>query len=255
MKTQKAEFPADLHSVLVENLGLAIAEGALAPHSILRLDELEEQHNVSRSVVREATRVLSSKGMLESRRRLGTVVQPEQCWNLYDPQVIRWRLASSRRLEQLRALNELRGAIEPQAARLAAERASWDEGSDLVSRAARLWAAGQRGDRDEFLRLDIEFHAAVLQASGNPMFSQLHNLVAEVLTGRTEHGLIPQLPDHEALQLHVDVASAIQRSEANAAHSAMSRIVEQSTEEMGDIWSSHHQVEPTTVPQPPGQLL
>ena len=255
MKTPKAESPADLHSVLVENLGLAIAEGALAPHAILRLDELEEQHNVSRSVVREATRVLSSKGMLESRRRLGTVVQPEECWNLYDPQVIRWRLASSRRLEQLRALNELRGAIEPQAARLAAERASWDAGSDLVSRAARLWAAGQRGDRDEFLRLDIEFHAAVLQASGNPMFSQLHNLVAEVLTGRTEHGLIPQLPDHEALQLHVDVASAIQRSEANAAHSAMSRIVEQSTEEMGDIWSSHHQVEPTTLPQPPEQVL
>ena len=73
------------------------------------------------------------------------------------------------------------------------------------------------------------------------MFSQLHNLVTEVLTGRTEHGLMPHLPHHEALQLHVDVASAIQRGEADAAHAAMSRIVEQSTEEMGDIWSSHQQ--------------
>ena len=240
MKTPKAESSTDLHSVLVQNLGLAIAEGTLVPHSILRLDELESQHNVSRSVVREATRVLSSKGMLESRRRLGTVVQPEESWNAYDPQVIRWRLASSKRLEQLRALNELRGAIEPQAARLAAERASWDTGSDLVSQAARLWAAGQQGDQDEFLRLDIEFHAAVLLASGNLMFSQLHNLVTEVLTGRTEHGLMPHLPHHEALQLHVDVASAIQRGEADAAHAAMSRIVEQSTEEMGDIWAGHH---------------
>ncbi len=122
MKTPKAESSADLHSVLVQNLGLAIAEGTLAPRSILRLDELEAQHSVSRSVVREAARVLSSKGMLESRRRLGTVVQPEDAWNAYDPQVIRWRLASSRRLEQLQALNELRGAIEPQAARLAAGR-------------------------------------------------------------------------------------------------------------------------------------
>ena len=215
MKTPKAESSADLHSVLVQNLGLAIAEGTLAPHSILRLDELEAQHSVSRSVVREATRVLSSKGMLESRRRLGTVVQPEDSWNAYDPQVIRWRLASSKRLEQLQALNELRGAIEPQAARLAAGRASLDAGSDLVSQAARLWAAGQRGDHDEFLRLDIEFHAAVLKASGNAMFSQLHNLVTEVLTGRTEHGLMPHLPHHEALQLHVDVASAIQRGEAD----------------------------------------
>ncbi|MDN4644549.1 FadR/GntR family transcriptional regulator [Arthrobacter sp. PsM3] len=249
MNTPKAESSADLHSVLVHKLGLAIAEGTLAPHSILRLDELEAQYKVSRSVVREATRVLSSKGMLESRRRLGTVVQPEDTWNAYDPQVIRWRLASSKRLEQLQALNELRGAIEPQAARLAAERASWDAGSDLVARAARLWSAGQQGDQDDFLRLDIEFHAAVLKASGNPMFSQLHKLVTEVLTGRTEHGLMPHLPQHEALQLHVDVASAIQRGEANAAHAAMSRIVEQSSEEMGDIWSRHQQ--PGTPAPPP----
>src|SRR6478752_8624029 len=240
MQTPKAESPADLHSVLVQTLGLAIAEGSLAPHSILRLDELEAQHSVSRSVVREATRVLASMGMLESRRRLGTVVQPEESWNLYDPQVIRWRLASSRRVDQLRALNELRGAIEPQAARLAAERATWEAGSDLVAQAARLWASGQRGDRDEFLRLDIDFHATVLKASGNPMFSQLHNLVAEVLTGRVEHGLMPQLPQHEALQLHVDVASAIQRGEAAAAHAAMSRIVEQFAEEVGHIWSEHY---------------
>ncbi|WP_432398723.1 FadR/GntR family transcriptional regulator [Pseudarthrobacter sp. L19] len=135
----------------------------------------------------------------------------------------------------------MRGAIEPQAARLAAERATWEAGSDLVAQAARLWAAGQRGNQDEFLRLDIEFHATVLRASGNPMFSQLHNLVAEVLTGRTEHGLMPHLPQHEALQLHVDVASAIQRGEMDAAHAAMRRIVEQSTEEIGDIWSSSHQ--------------
>jgi DNA-binding FadR family transcriptional regulator len=246
MKTPKAESSADLHSVLVQKLGLAIAEGTLAPHSILRLDELEAQHGVSRSVVREATRVLSSKGMLESRRRLGTVVQPEDSWNAYDPQVIRWRLASSRRLEQLQALSELRGAVEPQAARLAAERASLDVGSDLVSQAARLWAAGRRGDHDEFLRLDIDFHATVLKASGNAMFSQLHSLVTEVLAGRFEHGLMPDLPQHEALQLHVDVASAIQRGEATAAHAAMSRIVEQSTEEMGDIWSSHHQADAAT---------
>ncbi|WP_426997028.1 FadR/GntR family transcriptional regulator [Pseudarthrobacter sp. N5] len=248
MKPPKAEPSADLHSALVQSLGLAITDGTLAVHTILRLDELEMKHKVSRSVVREATRVLCSMGMLESRRRLGTVVQAEDHWNLFDPQVIRWRLASSGRLEQLRALNELRGAVEPQAARLAASRVTLDAGSELVSQAARLWAAGQRGDHDEFLRLDIEFHASILKASGNPMFSQLHNLVREVLTGRTEHGLMPLLPHHEALQLHVDVASAIQRGEANAAHAAMSRIVEQSTEEMGDIWSSHHDAGPAAAP-------
>lgn len=246
MKNPKAELGTDLHAALVQRLGLAIADGKVAANAILRLDELEEQQNVSRSVVREAARVLSSKGMLESRRRFGTVVQPEERWNLYDPDVIRWRLASSRRLEQLQSLNELRGAIEPQAARLAAERASWEAGSELVSLAARLWSAGQRGDQEEFLRLDVEYHAAVLKASGNAMFAQLQNLVAEVLTGRTQHGLMPNLPHHEALQLHVDVASAIQRGEASAAHSAMSRIVAQSSEEMKTIWSEHQGGKPAS---------
>lgn len=241
MQTPKAEHPKDVPGSFLERLGLAIADGTLAPHTVLRIDELEAQYKVARSVVREAAKVLCSMGMLESRRRLGTVVQEEECWNLYDPQVIRWRLASPGRLDQLRALNELRGAIEPQAARLAAERVSLEDGSELVSLAARLWAAGQGDKQEQFLTLDIEFHAAVLKASGNPMFSQLHNLVREVLSGRTEHGLMPHLPHHEALQLHVDVASAIQRGEAEAAHAAMSRIVEQSTEEMGDIWSRHHE--------------
>ena len=106
------------------------------------------------------------------------------------------------------------------------------------------------GDQDEFLRLDVAFHAAVLKASGNAMFAQLHNLVAEVLTGRAEHGLMPHLPDHEALQLHVDVASAIQRGEAAAAHAAMSRIVQQFAEEVGHIWSEHH---PDTAAKAPRQ--
>lgn len=237
MKSPKAEHPEHLPTSFLERLGLAIADGTLPPHAVLRIDELEAEHKVSRSVVREATKVLCSMGMLESRRRLGTVVQAEDHWNLYDPQVIRWRLASSARLDQLRALNELRGAIEPQAARLAAGRISLEDGSDLVSLAAKLWAAGQGDNQEQFLLLDIDFHAAVLKASGNPMFSQLHNLVREVLAGRTEHGLMPHLPHHEALQLHVEVASAIQRGEAERAHAAMSRIVEQSTEEMGDIWS------------------
>ena len=108
---------------------------------------------------------------------------------------------------------------------------------------AAIWSPWQRGDSDDFLRLDVEFHAAILKASGNTMFAQFQTLVAEILTGRTEHGLMPHLPHHEALQLHVDVASAIQRGEAAAAHAAMSGIVEQFAEEVGHIWSEHHQGE------------
>jgi DNA-binding FadR family transcriptional regulator len=187
-------------------------------------------------VVREALRVLASMGMVESRRRVGTQIRPLSRWNVYDPQVIRWRLASEQRNVQLRSMNELRTAVEPHAARLAAERTSPEAASDLVGTAARMWAAAHGPDEDEFLRLDIDFHRQVLAGSGNEMFLKLHELVAEVLAGRTHYGLMPRYPHEEALRLHADVAQAIQRRDGARAQEAMVRIMERALEEMKSMW-------------------
>ena len=225
-----------LHARVVDLLGLAICAGELASKSVFRIEELEERYGVSRSVVREAIRVLASMGMLASRRRVGVQILPASEWNLYDPQVIRWRLASPARIAQLRSLTELRTAIEPQAARLAAIRAPLADASELMGLAGKLWAAGQADDPEAFLVLDIEFHRLVLASSGNEMFAKLNTLVAEVLTGRTNYGLMPRHPHNEALQLHVDVASAIQRGNPEAAHEAMLGIMERAFSEMSSIW-------------------
>ncbi|AIY02066.1 hypothetical protein ART_2467 [Arthrobacter sp. PAMC 25486] len=243
--TPNPEAPAGspreyLHATLVDNLGLAVVTGQLAPHAVLSIEELEARYGVSRSVIREVIRVLSSLGLLASRRRLGTVVQPRSAWNLYDPHIIRWRLASESRLEQLRSLSELRSAVEPMAAKLAAIRASFTAASDLVSLSAQMWAAGHASDMDTFLRLDVLFHDHLLEASGNEMFAQLNSLVTEVLKGRIEHGLMPHSPNAKAMQFHVDVASAIQRRDGEAAHAAMTRIVDQSMVEMAVIWAKDH---------------
>ncbi|KGJ80389.1 transcriptional regulator [Cryobacterium roopkundense] len=234
--TSNDTTPTSLHARIVELLGLAVTSGALAEASVLRIDELEERYGASRSVVREAVRVLAAMGMLSSRRRVGIQVLPAADWNLYDPQVIRWRLASPERIAQLRSLTELRSAIEPEAARLAATRAPLTNASALMGLAGRLWAAGQSDDEQEFLLLDIEFHRLVLSSSGNEMFAKLNTLVAEVLTGRTHYGLIPHHPATEALQLHVDVASAIQRGDGDAAHAAMLSIMDSAFTEMSSIW-------------------
>lgn len=226
----------DLHTALVEKIGLAIVTKVYLPHSLIHMADLEQSYGVSRSVVREVMRVLSSMGLVASKRRLGTVVQPESEWNLFDAAVIRWRLASDQRLEQLRSLSELRVAIEPHAARLAAQHATLDAASDLVGLSARMWAAAQGNNVDDFLELDIQFHSLVLEASGNAMFAQLHALVTEILVGRTIHGLMPSTPNHEALQFHVDVATAIQQGDADGAQNAMAKIVEQSIEETSIIW-------------------
>ncbi|MHA7276019.1 FadR/GntR family transcriptional regulator [Arthrobacter sp. HLT1-21] len=226
-----------LHASVIDQMGLAIGAGEWAPGSVMRIEELEERYGVSRSVIREVLRVLASMGMVESRRRVGVQVLPATEWNLYDRQVIRWRLASPGRVAQLRSLTELRTAIEPQAARLAALRAPLADASELMGLAGKLWAAGQDGDTELFLTLDIQFHRLVLSSSGNEMFGKLNSLVAEVLTGRTHYGLMPEHPHEEALQLHVDVAGAIQRGNPVDAHQSMLAIMERAMTEMSTLWN------------------
>jgi DNA-binding FadR family transcriptional regulator len=233
-----------LHARVLDLLGLAVCAGDLASGSVVRIEQLQERYGVSRSVVREAIRVLASMGLVASRRRVGVQVLPATRWNLYDPQVIRWRLASPARAAQLRSLTELRTAVEPQAARLAALRAPLAGASELMGLAGKLWAAGQANDAETFLTLDIRFHRLVLSSSGTEMFAKLNTLVEAVLTGRTQYGLMPRHPHNQALQLHVDVASAIQRGNGDDAHDAMLGIMERAFNEMSAIWETAPPSEP-----------
>ncbi|MEV0389497.1 GntR family transcriptional regulator, partial [Nonomuraea sp. NPDC050643] len=107
-----------LHAQMVDRIGRSIAAEELRAGDVLRLEDLQERYGVSRTVAREAVRVLESKRVVTSRPRVGVTVRPMSTWNLYDPQVIRWRLASPRRETQLRELAELRAAVEPAAAAL-----------------------------------------------------------------------------------------------------------------------------------------
>lgn len=239
MTTTDASAPlvslAGLHSRVLEELGRAICAGEIAPGDALTLDEIEERYGVSRSVARETIRVLEAQRLVVSRRRVGVVVLPPAEWNLYDPHVIRWRLASPDRAEQLASMVELRAAIEPEAARLAARRATSAEVGELMALAGQLWAAGEEGDGPRFLDLDVEFHSRILQLSGNAMFARLDGLIAQILVSRTEHGLVPEHPDAGALQLHVDAAGAIQRRDPDAAYAVMRSILVKAIDEIDTI--------------------
>ncbi|WP_433519226.1 FadR/GntR family transcriptional regulator [Nonomuraea sp. CA-143628] len=233
---QPSPAETGLHARVLDHLGTAICSGDVAAGSVLSIDDLVDRYRVSRSVIREVLRVLASMGLIETRRRVGIMIQPAEGWSVFDPQVIRWRLASAGRMAQMRSITELRTAIEPHAAWLAAERIDDNEASELVGLAAKMWAAGKAGDEPRFLDLDIEFHRRVLAGSGNEMFAKLQLIVAEVLTGRHHYHLMPHNPDEEALQLHTDVAQAIQRRDGERAREAMVRIMEQGFAEMKSLW-------------------
>jgi DNA-binding FadR family transcriptional regulator len=97
---------------------------------------------------------------------------------------------------------------------------------------------GEAGDRDSFLLLDVEFHRLILKSSGNEMFSKLDSLVEQVLTGRTHYGLMPTHPHEEALQLHINVAKAIQRGSPDTAHRTMLSIMHRTLQEMSEFWQA-----------------
>ncbi|MEV5532018.1 FadR/GntR family transcriptional regulator [Streptomyces prunicolor] len=203
-----------LHGRVLDSLGPAITAGEYPPGSVLRTDELAKDFEVSRSVMREAVRVLESMHLVESRRRVGVTVRPKAAWNVYDPQVIRWRLAGADRPLQLRSLTVLRSAVEPIAAGLAAKFATAEQCAELTECAIGMVANSRGHKLEAYLVHDVAFHRVILAASGNEMFARLGDVVTEVLAGRTHHEVMFEDPDPAAVTLHVQVAEAVREGDA-----------------------------------------
>jgi DNA-binding FadR family transcriptional regulator len=216
-----------LHRNLLAALGTAIASGEYAPGQVLTLDGVSADHGVSRSVAREAIRVLESMGMVASRRRVGITIQPAQNWNVFDPLMIRWRLESDDRAAVLVSLSELRRGFEPAAAALAARRADPHQCRILAAAASDMVMHGRAGDLESYLLADKVFHRTLLEASGNEMFRALNDVVAEILTGRTHHHMMPATPNPRAVELHDEVARAIRQRDEAAAELAMRAIIDE----------------------------
>lgn len=218
---------AALHFTLLDALGAAIVSGRLAAGHILTLDGVSAEHRVSRSVAREAIRVLESMGMVASRRRVGITIQPAQRWNVFDPMLIRWRLDHGDRAAQLVSLSELRRGFEPAAAALAARRADPNQCRVLAAAVSDMVVHGRSGDLQAYLLADKVFHRTLLEASGNEMFRALNDVVAEVLAGRTQHAMMPEMPNPAAIELHDQVARAVRLRDEQGAETAMRAIIDE----------------------------
>ncbi|WP_260600021.1 FadR/GntR family transcriptional regulator [Sphingomonas endolithica] len=223
-----ARLPADdgrnLTSSIVNDLGLAIVTQTYRPGEPFPTEaELCLSYAASRPVLREAVKMLTAKGLLLARKRAGTLVQPEESWNLLDPDVLRWMLQRAFSIDLLIDFTEIRMSIEPRAASLAAHSASGPQRRAIIDAIDRMYAA-DRGEEDA-LEADIAFHIAVLEASNNRFMRQFTGLAETTLRfsiRRTNE--YKGVPRASALD-HKKVADAIVGGRAQLAGTLMSNLI------------------------------
>jgi DNA-binding FadR family transcriptional regulator len=220
----------DLHGTVAFELGSAILRGVYAPAQVLpREAELMETFNVSRTVLREALRTLTSKGLVESRPRVGTRVRAREAWNLLDADVLEWYAHVAPPLAFALKLQEMREMIEPYAAGLAAN--AHDAGALAAIGAAHAAMATAR-NVDEWVRADLRFHLAVLAACRNELLVPLGALIARTLEGQLRVNAKRAEVFNAALPEHTVVYEAIARRDAATATSAMAGLLRMTRERM-----------------------
>ena len=214
-----------LHGRLVQALGARIVSGELAPGAAVPTEaQLVEETGSSRSTIREAMKVLTAKGLVVARPKIGTLVQPESSWNLLDPDVLAWRYNGEPTVAQLDDLAGLRVALEPEAARLAA--LGRDRRLVAEIRAAYGRMEASLTDPDEFIEHDLAFHRAVILAGGNQLLAQLDILLRLALEAARQVHTRNVRRNRRTLPDHLAVVEAIERRDAEAAAGLMRTLVQ-----------------------------
>ena len=212
-----------LSASIARDVAATILSGDVKPGQLLE-GEVDAclRLKVSRTAYREAMRILAAKGLVESRRRAGTRVTSSELWHWLDPDVVGWLLGVQRGRRVLAAIYELRRAIEPSAAALAAERRT--EQQQQAMRAAlvdiyRLPAMPARISQREF-------HALMFQSSGNCFFSAMGRIIDQVLVEAAGQRSSRPTQPRAIVAKYSELFAAISATDAVAAREAMSQVID-----------------------------
>lgn len=213
----------NLHGQVIQELGRLIVGGELAPGEVLPREELlAESMQVSRTALREAMKVLSAKGLIQSRQKTGTRVREVIHWNQLDADVLAWRCASMPTEDFVDKLVEMRVIIEPAAAAAAARRRSAEQ-LERIETACQAMADAETPD--QWSVADLDFHEAVLRATNNELLTSLFSVIETalgtyfLLSANTAAHFNYSLPRHQK------VVEAIRRRQPEVAREVMQKLV------------------------------
>lgn len=210
---------------LTRMFGKQIAQGEHAPSSALPSEsELCERFEVSRNVMREVIKVLSTKKLIDAQPHRGLFVMPQEQWNYLDADVLEWALEKGTNPELISSLIEVRSLIEPTISRWAAQRAT---AIDLVAIEASYNAmANNLTNFEAFQEADICFHKAILIATHNVVIQQLSDAVSALQRAIFDHTFLSDSRHMElTMREHSDLFDAIRRKNPDAAELACHEMV------------------------------
>jgi GntR family transcriptional repressor for pyruvate dehydrogenase complex len=169
---------APLVEQVVNEIQGLIFEKQLVPGTRLPSErELCEQLGVSRTVLREAVRVLVSKGLLETRRGVGTSVREVTSTQISEP--LSLVLSSGKVSMALDHVHQVRQILEVEIAGIAAQQATKEDLANLKAKLEVMEKA--KNERRGFAELDSQFHAALAQTTHNPLMGILLDSMQDLL--------------------------------------------------------------------------
>jgi DNA-binding FadR family transcriptional regulator len=212
-----------LHLELAQCIGESILNGTYAPGTLLPNEaEWGAMFGASRTAVREAIKTLNGKGLLVSRPKIGSRVEPRDRWNLLDRDVLAWHCAAMDRKTLLLSIQEVRRILEPGSAALAAGKRS-----DIQLQRIRTALDRMRDARtaEEMVEPDVEFHLALLEAASNELLIPFGIIVEQALKQMFEYTSRHNPKPLDVIPLHAAVYDAVARGESEAASAAVMELL------------------------------
>ncbi len=180
-------------------------------------------YQVSRSVIRDAVKMLVGKGLLEARRGIGTRVRSRENWALLDNDILAWQQSNQPNMEIFRQLMDFRQIFEPKAARCAAEQGSDTAHQELKEAFERM--EEEAGSVEEFVQADAMFHRAILRATHNEFLMALEGVVFSTMLSSIRLTNKDPRDNESSIPLHRKVYEAISERDGPKAELAMQNLL------------------------------
>nr|WP_319385107.1 FadR/GntR family transcriptional regulator [uncultured Roseibium sp.] len=192
--------------------------------------KLSSRFGVSKSVIREAVKLLVGKGLLEVRRGSGTRVRRRASWALLDDDVLAWHLSVEPKPGFLRQLMDIRQLMEPKAAAWAAVCGTEAEHAEIMS--AQLRMEDETSSVQEFVVADALFHRSILRAANNEFLRAMEGVIFSALLSSIRLTNADPRENEESIPFHREVMEAILERDADLAENRMRRLLSDTTDRL-----------------------